>query len=286
MRTYLDCIPCFFKQALMSARLAGADESTQKKILDMVAAAVPSFPLSNPPPAMGRIVYRLVREVTGSYDPFKEIKDKYNRMALDIYPELKERVAQSPDRLLTALRLAIAGNIIDFGVGKSFNLEKEIDEVFTRDFAIFDYEKFKQSLNSTDQILYLADNAGEVVFDRILIEELHKDVIYAVRDKPAINDALIEDANFCGIDKLAKVVSSGSDAPGTILSSCSNEFLNYYHQAKMIISKGQGNLEGLMDKDNAPIFFLLKIKCQIIANVVGCREGDIVLKHNHTQGSR
>ena len=270
----------------MSARLAGADEATQKKILDRVAAAVHGFPLSSPPPAMWRIVYNLVREVTGSYDPFKEIKDKYNRMALDIYPELKERVAQSPDRLLTALRLAIAGNIIDFGVGKSFNLEKEIDEVFTRDFAIFDYEKFKQALNSTDQILYLADNAGEVVFDRILIEELHKDVIYAVRDKPAINDALIEDANFCGIDKLAKVVSSGSDAPGTLLPSCSEEFLSYYHQAKMIISKGQGNLEGLMDKDNAPIFFLLKIKCQIIANVVGCKEGDIVLKYNHKQGSR
>jgi len=269
----------------MSARLAGADEATQKKILDRVAAAVPDFPLSSPPPAMGRIVYKLVREVTGSYDPFKEIKDKYNRMAIDIYPELKERVAQSPDRLLTALRLAIAGNIIDFGVGKSFNLEKEIDEVFTRDFAIFDYEKFKQTLNSTGQILYLADNAGEVVFDRILIEELHKDVIYAVRDKPAINDALIEDANFCGIDKLAKVVSSGSDAPGTILSLCSEEFLSYYHQAKMIISKGQGNLEGLMDKDNAPIFFLLKIKCQVIANVIGCREGDIVLKYNHKQDS-
>lgn len=280
MRTYLDCIPCFFKQALKAARMAGADEDVQKKILDNLAAEVPNFPLSSSPPEMGRIVYRLVREITSEEDPFKKVKDKYNKIALNIYPDLKDKVAHSKDRLLTAIRLAVAGNIIDFGVDNPFVLEKEIEDVFRKDFAIFDYQEFKETLKNAKQILYLADNAGEVVFDRILIEELNKEVIYVVKDKPVINDALAEDAQFCGIDKIAEVVSNGSDAPGTILSLCSEAFLSLYETAKLIISKGQGNFEGLVGRSKAPIFFLFKVKCPVIANDVGCRVNDIVLKYN------
>jgi len=280
MRTYLDCIPCFFKQALKAARMVGANEDVQKRILDSLASEVPGFPLSSSPPEMGRIVYRIVREITGDDDPFKKVKGKYNKIALKLYPDLKNKVAHSEDRLLAAIRLAIAGNVIDFAVDKSFNLEKEVDNVFKKDFAIFDYREFKQVLKDTKQILYLADNAGEVVFDRILIEELNKEVIYVVRDKPVINDALIEDAKFCGIDKIAKVISNGSDVPGTILDLCSKDFLSLYETAKLIISKGQGNFEGLVGRDNAPIFFLLKVKCPIIGNIAGCEVGDIVLKYN------
>lgn len=280
MRTYLDCIPCFFKQALEAARMAGAGEDVQKKILDSLASEVINFPLSSSPPEMGQIVYRLVREITGEEDPFKKVKDEYNKIALNIYPDLKRKVAHSEDRLLAAIRLAIAGNIIDFGVGNSFVLEKEIKGSFKKDFAIFDYQEFREILKSTKQILYLADNAGEVVFDRILIEELNREVIYVVRDKPVINDALIEDAKFCGVDKIAKVVSNGSDAPGTVLDLCSRDFLSLYAKARLIVSKGQGNFEGLSGRDNAPIFFLLKAKCPIIANDIGCKVGDIILKYN------
>jgi len=280
MRTYLDCIPCFFKQALKAARLAGANEDTQKRILDNLAAEIPNFPLSSSPPEMGGIVYRLVREITGEEDPFKEVKDKYNKIALNSYPDLKNKVIHSGDRLLAAIRLAIAGNVIDLGVDNPFDLEKEIEDVFKKDFAIFDYQEFKEALKSTKQILYLADNAGEVVFDRILIEELNKEVTYVVRDKPVINDALIEDAKFCGIDKMAKIISNGSDVPGTVLSLCSRDFLDLYEKAKLIISKGQGNFEGLAGSDNAPIFFLFKVKCPVIGNDVGCNDGDIVLKYN------
>ncbi len=280
MRTYLDCIPCFFKQALKAARLAGANEDTQKRILDNLAAEIPNFPLSSSPPEMGGIVYRLVREITGEEDPFKEVKDEYNKIALNSYPDLKNKVIHSGDRLLAAIRLAIAGNVIDLGVDNPFDLEKEIEDVFKKDFAIFDYQEFKEALKSTKQILYLADNAGEVVFDRILIEELNKEVTYVVRDKPVINDALIEDAKFCGIDKMAKIISNGSDVPGTVLSLCSRDFLDLYEKAKLIISKGQGNFEGLAGSDNAPIFFLFKVKCPVIGNDVGCNDGDIVLKYN------
>ena len=280
MRTHLDCIPCFFKQALKAARLAGANEDTQKRILDNLAAEIPNFPLSSSPPEMGGVVYRLVREITGEEDPFKEVKDEYNKIALNSYPDLKNKVIHSGDRLLAAIRLAIAGNVIDLGADNPFDLEKEIEDVFKKDFAIFDYQEFKEALKSTKQILYLADNAGEVVFDRILIEELNKEVTYVVRDKPVINDALIEDAKFCGIDKMAKIISNGSDVPGTVLSLCSRDFLDLYEKAKLIISKGQGNFEGLAGSDNAPIFFLFKVKCPVIGNDVGCNDGDIVLKYN------
>jgi len=280
MRTYLDCIPCFFKQALKAARIAGANEDIQKKVLDRLASEVPNFSLSSSPPEMGRIIYRLVKEVTEEEDPFRKVKEKYNRIALNMYPDLKDKVAHSGDKLLAAIRLAVAGNVIDFGVDSSFILKKEIRDAFKKDFAVFDYQEFKEILKNTKQILYLADNAGEVVFDRVLIEELNREVIYVVRNKPVINDALIEDAKFCGIDKIARVISSGSDAPGTILDLCSSDFLSLYVKAKLIISKGQGNFEGLTGRSNAPVFFLFKAKCPVIANDIGCKVDDIVLKYN------
>ncbi len=290
MKTHLDCIPCFFKQALEATRAAGGDETAQKKILDEISRIIPEFPLESSPPEMATIVYRLVREITGITDPFKEVKEKSNRLALDIYPELKRKVALSEDKLLTALHLAIAGNIIDYGVKNSLDVEHEIEKCLNEDFNInsvsdediFDYQEFKDAFSKAKSIVYIADNAGEVVFDRVLIEELNnnssdKEIIYAVRGKPVINDALYEDACQCGVDKIVRVISSGMDAPGTIIKSCSDEFIKLYENASMIISKGQGNFETLSGEDK-PIFFLFKVKCPIVAKEVGCELGSVILK--------
>jgi len=279
MRTYLGCIPCFFEQALKAARIAGADENKQKKILDEVSKLVPEFPLESTPPEMGRIVYQLVNRLTGNEDPFREIKKSSNQLILNLYPELKMMIENSKDRVLTAVRLATAGNIIDYGAPTSFEIEEEVANCLKSNFAVFDYSDFKQALDNAESILYLGDNAGEIVFDKLLIEELGKNVIYVVRDKPIINDALVEDAYDCGVDKIAKVISSGSDAPGTVLNLCSKEFLEIYHEAPLIISKGQGNFETLSE-ETAPIFFLLKIKCPVIAKDIGCKVNDMILKGN------
>ena len=136
MKTHLDCIPCFFKQALEAARLAGADEITQKKVLDELARSLGDFSLSDCPPRMGKIIYGLVGKITGKDDPFKEIKDKSNRFALALYPEKKKKVEDSDDRILTAVELAIAGNIIDYGVKNSLEVEKEIEKFLNQDFDI------------------------------------------------------------------------------------------------------------------------------------------------------
>lgn len=281
MKTYLDCISCFFRQGLDAARMTTDDEIIQRKVLNEIAMMIPKFPLDSTPAEMGRIIHKIVRKFTNSSDPYKEIKEKYNKAALKLYPELKKKVKEAKDSLLMAIKIAIAGNIIDFGVNEvknKINIEKELKNTLEQNFAIFDYDKLKNFLEKTEEILYLGDNAGEIVFDRILIEELQKKVIYVVRDKPIINDVTIEDALFSGIDKIAKVISSGCDAPGTILRYCSKEFLNYYTKTRLIISKGQGNYETLSD-EKRPIFFLLKAKCSIIAKNLGCKVGDIILKN-------
>jgi len=284
MRTYLDCVPCFFRQALFSARIAGLDETSQKKVLEDVSRLAIDLPMDLTPAQVGRSIYKLVLEAVGT-DPFREIKEKSNRLALSLYPELKKKVDDSEDRLLTAVELAIAGNVIDYGVKNTLNIEREIEKILAREFSIgesvFDYEGFRDMLSEVTEVLYLADNAGEILFDRILIEEIssgHRNVVCAVRSGPIINDALMEDAVICGIDKYARVISSGSDAPGTILELCSPEFMEIYNSAELIISKGQGNYEGLSSEEDRPIYFLLKAKCSVVADDVGCRVGDMILK--------
>jgi len=277
MKTYLDCIPCFFRQGLEAIRMTTGDEAKHRKVLFEIAKVIPEFPLNSTPPEMGKIIHKIVHQFTDSSDPYREIKNRHNKMALELYPELKEKAKRAEDPLLMAIRIAIAGNVIDLGAGSEVNIKKELKKILHQNFAILDYDRFKESLKNTDEILYIADNAGEVVFDRILIESLKKRVIYAVRDKPIINDATIDDALFCKMDEVAEVISSGCDAPGTILRECSGEFLSHYNKSKLIISKGQGNYETL-SQEKKPIFFLLKAKCPVIARDLKCKLGDIILK--------
>ena len=292
MKTYLDCIPCFFKQAIEAARLAGAGEKKQKMILNEMAKSLQGFQLNSTPPLMGWTIHRIVKRLTRNTDPYIAIKRKSNKLALRIYKRLKNKVKHSKDRLLTAVELAIAGNIIDYGVKNTLNVNKELKRILRKeemaikkeDRRLFNYQAFKHALKSASTILYLADNAGETVFDKILIEEIKRDykdrkIIYAVKEKPIINDALIEDARKCGIDKIAEVISSGTDAPGTILSLCPKKFLKIYKSADLIISKGQGNFEALSE-EKRPMYFLFMAKCPVVAKDVGCSVGDIVLLGN------
>ena len=289
MKTYLDCIPCFFKQVLESTRNAGASEQVQREALLKLAKLLPDIPMHSTPPESGKLVHGIIRRITGNNDPYLEIKDKSNRLALDVYDDLKKKLSNSEDRLSAAVELAITGNIIDFGVKNTLDVDAEISRIVAEkgsiitsgDRSIFDIEKFIDALSSAETVLFLADNAGEVVFDKILIEEINSlypkaKIIYAVKDKPIINDALIEDAFYCGIDKVADVISSGSDAPGTVLYLCSEEFMKIYSEADVIISKGQGNYEALSDEDR-PIYFLLMAKCPVIADDIGCKVGDRIL---------
>ena len=277
MKTYLECIPCFMNQALRTGQIATNDEQKIKKLLDEVGMLIQQIPMENTPPETGAIIYKKISEITGNNDPYKKIKQENIEHALHLYPELKQKIRESDDRLLTAIRLAVAGNVIDLGVDKEFDIVKDIKTILKQDFAVFDYELFKQELSKAKEILYLGDNSGEAVFDKILIEELGKPVIFVVREIPVINDITFQEAEKIGINKIAKVISSGTTAPGTILKSCNDEFLEKFRNADMIISKGQGNYEGLSGVSRS-IFFLLKAKCPVIARNLTVKENDIILK--------
>jgi len=277
MKSYLDCIPCFFEQALRAGRIATDDEQLQKRVLDELGAMLRHISLESTPPETGRLIYRMVMEITGNPDPFRELKSASTQQALALYPSLKGTIDESNDSLLTAIRIAIAGNVIDFGASATFDIDTAIKEALGNDFAVCDYNAFKSNLAESKQILYIGDNAGETVFDKLLIEQMNKPVTYVVRDKPVINDATAEDAIEARIDEVATIVSSGTDAPGTILSTCSPEFREMLDSAEFVLAKGQGNYEALSN-ENRSIFFLLKAKCQIIANDLGVAKGDIVLK--------
>lgn len=295
MKTYLECVPCFFKQAIEAARFAGATRKTQKKILNEISKVIPKLSFASPPPKMGRIIYGSVERLTGKKDPFKRVKEKSNRIALRLYNRLKNRVRHSEDRLLTAVELAIAGNIIDYGASNTLNIEEEIRKILNEEHKaiaressrFFNYPKFKRAIRKAKTILYLADNAGETVFDKILIEEIKhlyedKRIIYAVKGRAIINDALADDAYRCGIDDVAEIVSTGLAIPGTILSLCSRKFQKIYKAADMIISKGQGNFEALSEQ-RKPVCFLFMAKCPVVSRHVGCNIGDIILLSDRTR---
>jgi len=279
MKVYLDCYPCFFQQALNVTRMITADEEIAHQVLLEVNALLPKITGDITPPEIGREVYRIVSRLTGIKDPYREIKEKCTQQALALYPSLKERVHTADDRLRRAIRIAIAGNVIDFGSNMPFDMENDLKSIIIQRFAIDNYEAFTAALARAKDVLYIADNAGETVFDRVLIEELGKPVTYVVREHPIINDAVREDAIAAGLDKVADIISSGADAPGNILHLCSDEFLKIYEASDFIISKGQGNYEGLSG-ENRPIFFLLKAKCPVIAKHIGVEQGSIILKQS------
>lgn len=264
-------------QALRAARLTTQNESEIKQILDEVGNNVKNIPMTATPVENGAFVYNKIREITGVFDPYKKIKEKSIAEAKTMYDDLKMKIEDSENHLETAIRIAIAGNVIDFGVQMQFDLAKDVEKILTQNFAFFDFNEFKERLKSAENVLYIGDNAGESVFDKLLIETIGKKTIYAVREVPVINDVVIQDAIDSDLNEVATIISSGSKAPGAILSMCNAEFLELFNKADMIISKGQGNYEGLSEV-NREVFFLLKAKCPVIARDLKVPVGSIILK--------
>ena len=283
MKTYLDCIPCFVRQGLDAARLVSGDEQIHEQVVRQVLRLTVDLDMSQTPPAMGQQIHRLIRELTGNEDPYRDLKKQHNRFALELYDLLEPTVHSTEDPLETAVRLAIAGNIIDLGVKTTISdsdIQKTINDSLTASFDQAMIEQLRSDAECAQNILYLADNAGEIVFDRLLIEQLPTEkVTVVVKGKPVINDATMEDAKFVGLTKIVEVIDNGSDAPGTILETCSREFRDRFEEADLILAKGQGNYETLSDSDRN-IFFILKAKCPVIARDIGCEIGDMILSCN------
>jgi len=282
MKTYLDCIPCIVKQSLRTARLSTDDEEIQHKIIDEVMRQLHSISFDKSPADNSNLAYHIAAKLSGVDDPYYDLKREYNQIALSLYPRLKEELALSKDRLKTALKLSIVGNIIDFGIEHKFDIENDMKRILQTEFAIDDYNDFKENLEKSKEILYLGDNAGEIVFDKVLVEELvslEKKVTFVVKSGPIINDVLKEDAKEVGMDEIVEIIETGSNGIGVYWEETSDEFVQALQKADMIISKGQGNFE-TMDERDENIFFLLMAKCDCIARVLGVKRFDAVLVNN------
>lgn len=281
MRTPLDCIPCLLRQVVEAAKHASADRVIQEEIIRRSLCMAAEMDWQKPPPAFGQAFHRHLRNTTGVRDPYRLAKDRFNTMALSMLSNLAAEVRRSSDPLLMAVQLAIAGNIIDMGVNGDIteaevhqSVEQALSEIF-----VGNVEELRDEAAKAKNILYLADNAGEIVFDRLLLEQLPADrVTFVVRGSPVINDATLADAQAVGLDKILEVIDSGSDAPGTILSDCSRKFRHRFAEADLIIAKGQGNFETLSDED-ANMFFLFKVKCSVVSAHVSLPVGTHVMLH-------
>lgn len=278
MRSYVECVPCFLRQLLVMIQRFIHDEPVQEFLMRSILRELSCIDFTLPPPHIGQTMNRLIREKIGLIDPYSQIKQNSNQKVLAMYTCLKQMIMNSSDPFDTSFRFAIAGNSLDCGVLDQIDLSTIHDAINQALMSPFQWEKdnILDSIEHAKTILYLTDNAGEIVFDKLLIEMLPKEkVVVAVRGYPVLNDATRYDAEAIGLTSLVHVIDNGSDAPGTILSDCSREFLEWFDKTDIIIAKGQGNYETLSEVEKN-IIFALKVKCPVIARDIGCEVGDMI----------
>lgn len=290
MRTHPECISCFHRQVKEASSLLGIPKESTAVMTKALDVYLEQYPMDSCPPLMAAFIQRLLVLHSDKADPYGEIKRDSNAHAMAVFDEMLSMVATSADPLRSAVVLSCAGNIIDFGVSPNgVHVQAEIAAIM-EDLAshvaesagdLFRIESLQRSLAQARRLLYIGDNAGEIVFDRVLIQTIRQrypdiEIWFATRGMPILNDVLIEDASACGIDTVAQVISSGVPTAGLVLSEASPRFLELYDSCDLIISKGQGNFEAL-NETGGPIFFLFITKCQVIRREVGSAMRQIVL---------
>jgi len=279
MKTHIECFPCFLRQTVIALKQLYGLQENQQEIFHDVLSIMQKTDMDKPPAYTTTFIHRAIRDRLG-LDPFKKIKHAYNAIAMELYPGLKEKVSSSHDPLWTASRLAIAGNIIDFGIFTSIDINASVANALKETIAVDDYESFRKVISETDTVLYLLDNSGEIVFDKLLIEELvrlGKKVKAVVKGSPVLNDVTMEDALQIKLTELCEVVDNGSDAIGTILEWTSPEFQTHFQDSDLIISKGQGNFETITGTEKRT-YFLFQAKCDVVSKDLGLSPGSMLLK--------
>ena len=259
--------------------MVSTDIAVHEQVIRDVLHWAGAMELNQTPPATAQRIHRRLREITGKNDPYRQAKDRLNSLALELIPALRAKIESANDPLVMATRLAIVGNVMDMGVNGNLtatDVRHAMKRALTEPF-FGELDRFRQAITEARSILYLADNTGEIAFDRLLVEQISsKHVTVVVRGAPVINDATMIDAQAVGLDKIAEVIDNGSDAPGTILSDCRPEFQRRFAKADLIIAKGQGNYESLSNEPGN-IFFLFKVKCSVIADHIKQPVGTQVL---------
>ncbi|MBN1557330.1 MAG: DUF89 family protein [Lentisphaerae bacterium] len=283
MKAHPDCIVCMFRQALNTVRLVSDDTETHRRVLAALAARVAAgASLDQTPAALSQPAYDIIAELTGIRDPYAREKRESNTTALRLLPDVRARIDAAADPLAAALHAAVAGNVIDLGIGHAFDIERDILAMMDQPFAISALDAFRRELQPGRKLLYLGDNAGEIVFDRLLVEQLlgaGVAVTFTVKSAPIINDATREDADQAGLTGRVPVIETGSGDIGVNWARCSAGFREAVAGADVILAKGHGNFETCNDR-SGNFFFLLKAKCPLVARTLGCELGDLVFKRS------
>lgn len=276
------CHLCLIRQAFELAELATNDINLRYEALKTVLTyLLDQMDEGDTLPVMGTTVHRIVKQVTGNDDPYRKIKKEMNQAVLAFEKEVKSDIRNSRNPLLTAARYAIAGNKIDVGPGEEFDIKDVVRSIAHESLCIDDSQELIERVKAGGNILYLTDNAGEIVLDKLLIGELkrfNEDIIAVVRGGAIVNDATYEDAVQTGLTKIVKVITTGTDAVGPLRSEVSVPFQKLLKSASFLISKGQGNFEALASDSEYDRFFLLRVKCKIIADALNTRVGCNVIR--------
>jgi len=282
MRIYPDCVPCLAKFTLDAAQRATQDADLLVNISLKGLRIILDHGPEAMPPQIAQAINRMITRLTKVDDPYREEKRQHNRSAMSLYPSLRKEIHESSDPLRTALRAAAGGNRIDSVFSQGLEPQRVIEHSLTSDFVIDHYDVLRQTLGRSSTLLVLGDNAGEIAFDKLMIEEIKRvypelTVTYVVKGGPVINDATMDDARAVDMGAVAEVVDNGDNAPGTILSQCSSEMQQLFHRADTLIVKGQGNFETLEEERKEGVFFLLQVKCPVVARNVDAPIDSLIL---------
>lgn len=272
-----ECLWCHVNQAKRVAEMVGLDAQRKESILRQVLKHLSEMPYEGSNPGLMEQSWRIITREIEDDNPYKEIKQTFNDQMMEVYKELDAKLMADPSRYINGIHLAVEGNIIDYGAKHEFSKDATITRLLSGEkdnFAMDESKVLYKQLKEAKQLLYIGDNCGEIVMDKLLIKVLREEfpdlkVIFSVRGKPILNDVTMADADQVGMEEVARVIDNGSGAPGTELSLTSHSFNACFEASDVIIAKGQGNFESLCDLKLGHLFFLFMGKCEAVANVLG-----------------
>ena len=284
MKVYYECGACYLRQAKEALNLASDDDDLKLKIMeDVIKFLSQNFKKGVSSNATGSAMHKLIMDETGCCDPYNEKKHLGNEMAKDLLPQVKE-ILKKDDSLENYVKISIVGNILDFGAfGFDTDINSLLNDYLSKDLTINDVDSLDKALKNHDELLYLVDNTGEIVFDKLLLEKIKEDydinITVAAKENPILNDACMEDALEVGLDEFADLITIGTNTVGVVYNKLSDDFRDFFDKSDFIISKGMGNYEGLSELDfpNRDVFYLLCSKCKANALSLGVDNGNMVL---------
>ena len=284
MKTEFACIPCVVNSYLRLCETGVVEEGSREALLKKVLKFLSETSFEMSPPELGREIHRMLRLELNDADPYKAIKDHFNKQIMDLLPELERKINDSKDSFSTALRLAIAGNVIDFGAKYQYNILEAIEQTLENNLGIDHSKQLKTALSNAKSLMYIGDNCGEIVMDKLFLQQIDvAEKYFVVRGAPVINDITVEDASYVKMEELAEILTTGDDSPGAVWETSSDEFRDLFRKVDVVISKGQGNLEGLIDIPHKNIYFLLVTKCELIGERIGTKKGDYVVRRGEVK---